>query len=335
MPMESREIRLVSRPDGEPDAGNFSIVSVELPEPGEGEILVRNLYFSVDPYMRGRMNASKSYLPPFKLDKAMEGAAVGRVEVSRDPGVPVGSLVLSMLGWREAVVAPARHVRVLDASLAAPSVFLGLLGATGLTAWAGLFKIGALKRGETVFISGGAGAVGSVACQMARAAGARVIASAGTEAKVKMLSEELGVDYAFDYHDPDPLEHLTAAEPEGIHLYFDNTGGPQLEAAIAALREHGRVTLCGAIAGYNHPVPGPRNLHKAIGKRLRLEGFIVSDFFPSMPEFFAAVGPDYRAGKLKAHETAVEGLDAAPGAFLSLLRSGDSHTGKLVIKLGE
>jgi NADPH-dependent curcumin reductase CurA len=335
MPMNSREIRLISRPEGEPTLANFEVGSVELPEPSEGEVYVRNLCFSVDPYMRGRMNDRKSYVPPFRLGRALEGAAVGRVELSRDASVPAGSLVLSMLGWRDAFVAPARQLRVLDETLAPPSTFLGLLGVTGLTAWVGLFKIGALQSGETVFISGGAGAVGSAACQLAKVAGARVIASAGSEAKVKWLIEELHVDHAFNYRDGDPLEHLKQGDPEGIHLYLDNTGGPQLEAAISALRDHGRIAMCGAIAGYNNPVPGPRNLHVVIGKRLRIEGFIVSDSMGSLPEFFAALGPDFKAGKLHAHETIVDGLEAAPEAFLSLLKSGDSHTGKLVIRLAD
>jgi NADPH-dependent curcumin reductase CurA len=335
MSMQSREIRLAARPKGEPRQEDFAFANAELKSPGAGEVLVKNLYFSVDPYMRGRMNDSKSYVPPFAIGKAMEGSAVGVVAVSKDDSLPVGSMVLSMFGWREAFVAQARILQKLDASLAPPSTFLGLLGITGLTAWVGLWKIARLQPGETVFVSGGAGAVGSAVCQLAKLRDCKVIASAGSDAKVKLLHDELGADFAFNYKDGDPLDHLLAAAPDGIHVYFDNTGGPQLEAAITALKERGRVAMCGAIAGYNTPVPGPRNISSVIGKRLRLEGFIVSDFFSSLPEFLSDVGPALKSGKIKSHETVVEGIDRAPSAFIDLLRSGDSHTGKLVIHLAD
>jgi NADPH-dependent curcumin reductase CurA len=335
MSMQSREIRLAARPKGEPRQDDFTFANVELKNPGVGEVLVKNLYFSVDPYMRGRMNDAKSYVSPFVIGKPMEGSAVGVVAASKDNPLPVGSLVLSMFGWREAFVAQARILQRLDASIAPPSTFLGLLGITGLTAWVGLWKIARLQPGETVFVSGGAGAVGSAACQLAKLHDCKVIASAGSDAKVKMLRDELGADFAFNYKDGDPLDHLKAAAPDGIHVYFDNTGGPQLEAALGALKERGRVALCGAIAGYNTPVPGPRNLANVIGKRLRLEGFIVSDFLGSLQEFLADVVPAFKSGKIKSHETVVEGIDQAPAAFISLLHSGDSHIGKLVIHLAD
>lgn len=331
----SKEVHLASRPQGEPTLDQFAFVSVELPEPKPGEVLVRNLYLSVDPYMRGRMNATKSYAPPFEIGKPMYGGAIGRVLRSNDPGVPEGALVSSMFGWREAFVAPAKDVQLVDPKGAPIPAFLGTLGMTGLTAWGGLFKIGALQNGETVFVSGAAGAVGSVACQLAKLHGCTVIASAGSAEKVGFLRDELKVDYAFDYHDGEPLGHLEKAAPEGIQVYFDNTGGPQLEAAIASLQWHGRVVLCGAIAGYNTPVPGPRNLHLAIGKRLRLEGFIVSDFVKDMPAFRAEAIPALLGGKLLHRETVVEGIDQAPAAFLSLLGSGDKHIGKMLIHVGD
>ena len=335
MPIVSKEVHLASRPHGEPTLDQFTFVSVELPEPKVGEVLVRNLYLSVDPYMRGRMNATKSYAPPFEIGKPMYGGAIGRVLQSKDPGIPEGSLVSSMFGWREAFVAPAKDMQVVDPKGAPVPAFLGTLGMTGLTAWGGLFKIGALQNGETVFVSGAAGAVGSVACQLARLHGCKVIASAGSAEKVAYLRDELKVDYAFDYHDGEPLTHLDKAAPDGIQVYFDNTGGPQLEAAIASLQWHGRVVLCGAIAGYNTPVPGPRNLHSAIGKRLRLQGFIVSDFVKDLPAFHAEAIPAVLSGKLLHRETIVEGIDQAPAAFLSLLGSGDKHIGKMLIHVGE
>ncbi len=335
MGITSREVRLASRPQGAPRAENFALATVELPEPGPGEVRVRNLWMSVDPYMRGRMNEGKSYVPPFQVGKALEGTAVGRVEASKDASLPVGTHVLSFLGWREAFVAPASRLQVVDVSQAPATAYLGVLGITGMTAWVGLFKIARLQAGETVFVSGGAGAVGSAACQLARLHGCRVVASASSAEKVAYLRDELKVDYAFSYLDGEPLEHLKKAAPDGIHVYFDNTGGPQLEAALYALRDFGRVALCGGISNYNTPGPGPRNLTLAIGKRLRLEGFIVSDHLKEMPAFLAEAVPALKAGKLVSHETVVEGLDAAPGALMDLLHTGAGNIGKMVVKLGE
>jgi NADPH-dependent curcumin reductase CurA len=333
MPTKSREVRLASRPSGEPTLDNFAFATVELPEPQPGEVLVRNICISVDPYMRGRMNEGKSYLPQFEIGKALEGGAVGRVIVSRDEKLPVGAIVQSIYGWREAFVAPASQLRVVDAAIAPPSAWLGILGVTGLTAWVGLFRITNLKQGETVFISGGAGAVGSAACQFAKSHGCRVIASAGSPEKIDYLRNELKVDYAFNYREGDPLVHLKEVAPDGIHVYFDNTGGPQLEAAISALRTYGRVVMCGAIAGYNTPVPGPRNISQVISKRLRLEGFIVSDYWKDLPAFLAEALPAFQAGKVTHRQTKVNGLDAAPAAFLDLLHSGAANIGKMLVQL--
>ncbi|WP_219341151.1 NADP-dependent oxidoreductase [Nevskia soli] len=335
MPIRSREIRLASRPHGEPSLEQFSFDTVDLPDPGPGEVLVRNLFISVDPYMRGRMNEGPSYVPAFEIGKAMGGAAIGRVVQSKADNLPEGSLVLSSFGWREAFVAPAGHVQALDPQGAPLTAFLGTLGVTGLTAWGGLFKAASLQDGETVFVSGAAGAVGNVACQFAKLHGCRVIGSAGSTEKIEFLRSELNVDYAFNYNDGDPAQHLRQGAPEGIDVYFDNTAGPQLEAALSSLKMRGRVALCGAIAGYNRPVPGPRNLGLAIGKRIRLQGFIVTDYFPELPAFHAEAIPALLSGKLASHETVVEGLDQAPAAFLSLLHSGDPHTGKLVVRLGD
>ena len=335
MPIQSREVRLASRPQGEPTLENFTFATVEVPDPKPGEVLVRNVCMSVDPYMRGRMNDAKSYVPPFEIGKAMEGGAVGRVVASMEEKVPVGSYVQSIYGWRESFVASASKVLIVDVNLAPPSAYLGILGVTGLTAWVGLFRIAALKQGETVFVSGGAGAVGSAACQLAKMRGCRVIASAGSAEKVAYLREELMVDFAFNYREGDPRDHLKQGAPDGIDVYFDNTGGPQLEAALGALRNHGRVAMCGGIAGYNTPVPGPRNLILVIGKRLRLEGFIVSDYVKEMPIFHAEILPALKAGKIEGRETIVEGLDAAPAAFLGLLHSGAANIGKMVVKLSK
>ena len=333
MPTKSLEVRLVSRPHGEPTLDNFSFATVDLPDPAPGEVLVRNVCLSVDPYMRGRMNEGKSYVPPFQLGTAMEGAAVGRVVASQDEKLPVGTYVQSFFGWREAYVAPASSLKTVDTRLAPASAYLGILGMTGLTAWVGLTRIANVKQGETVFISGGAGAVGSTACQLAKMRGCKVIASAGSEEKVALLRDELKVDYAFNYRNGEPLEHLEKGAPEGIDAYFDNTGGPQLEAALSSLRNFGRVALCGGVAGYNTPVTGPRNIILAIGKRLRLEGFIVSDHVKEMPLFLAEALPALQSGALTSHETFVHGLEAAPAALLDILHQGAANMGKMIVKL--
>ncbi len=331
--LQAKEIRLASRPQGEPAAENFSLATVELRDLQPGEVLVRNAFFSVDPYMRGRMSEGKSYVAPFGVGKVLDGAAVGQVVQSRYAGFPVSTWVQSLCGWRDYYIAPAQQLRTIDATQAPASAYLGLLGSTGLTAWVGLNDIGNVKEGETIFISGGAGAVGSVACQLAKLRGCRVIASAGSAAKIGFLKNQLKVDHAFNYRDSDPREQLKIAAPDGLHVYFDNTAGPQLEAALSSMRNHGRIVMCGAISGYNTPVPGPRNLALTIVRRLRMEGFIVVDHLHRTPAFLAEMIPALRAGKLLHQETIVEGIEQAPQAFISLLRSGDAHIGKLVIRI--
>jgi NADPH-dependent curcumin reductase CurA len=335
MPHLSREIRLASRPQGEPILDNFSFATVDLPDPNPGEVLVQNVCMSVDPYMRGRMNDTKSYVPPFEIGKPLQGGAVGRVIASADEKCPVGTHVLSMFGWREGFVAPASQLQVVEVNVAPPSAYIGILGVTGMTAWLGLFRIAKLQDGETVFVSGAAGAVGSAACQFAKMHGCRVLASAGTEEKVAFLRDDLKVDFAFNYRDEEPLGHLKKGAPEGLDVYFDNTAGPQLEAAIYCMRNHGRIAMCGGIAGYNNPVPGPRNMSLAVSKRLRLEGFLILDWMKETPAFLAETVPALKSGKLINRETVVAGLDAAPAAFLDLLHSGASNIGKMVVKLSD
>jgi NADPH-dependent curcumin reductase CurA len=335
VPAKSREVRLASRPQGEPSLENFSFATVEIRELNPGEVFVKNVCISVDPYMRGRMNDAKSYVPPFQIGQALEGGAVGRVLASEAEGIPVGSFVQSMYGWREAFVAPAASVKVVDTAVAPASAYLGILGVTGLTAWVGLNRVANVKAGETIFVSGAAGGVGNAACQLARIYGCRVIASAGSEEKLRFLRDELKVEYAFNYRDGDVMEHLERGAPNGIQVYFDNTGGPQLEAALSSLRNYGRVVMCGGIAGYNKPLPGPRNLMLVIARRLRVEGFIVSDHFGEVPTFLKELIPALNSGKLLNRETVVDGLDAAPAAFLDLLRSGAGNIGKLIVRLSD
>jgi NADPH-dependent curcumin reductase CurA len=330
--MNSREIRLRSRPTGWPTADNFELAQSTLPEPGDGEVMVKNHYLSVDPYMRGRMNDVKSYVPPFVIGKAMEGGAVGEVVASRSDKVPVGAWALSMMGWREAFVAPASAVQVVDSKMPRMSDYLGVLGVTGMTAWVGLNLVDT-KAGDRVFISAAAGAVGSIAGQIAKQRGCFVVGSAGGPDKVAMVKKEFGFDAAFDYKTGNLPAQLAAAAPQGIDVYFDNVGGDHLEAAIGAMRPRGRIAACGAISHYNDetPSPGPSNLAQIIGKRLTIKGFIVSDHMNELAPFFAEVGPLLLGGKLVAKETIVQGLDAMPNAFLDLLRGG--NVGKMLIKL--
>ncbi|GAA1415098.1 NADP-dependent oxidoreductase [Catellatospora coxensis] len=326
-----REIHLASRPVAMPTPDNFRLVEVAVPEPAEGQVKVRNLVMSVDPYMRGRMNDVKSYVPPFALDAVLDGGAVGEVVESRSPDLKAGDLVLHGYGWREWAVDDARRFRRLD-PVAPPSAFLGVLGMPGLTAYVGLLDIAAMKPGDTVFVSGAAGAVGSLVGQLARLKGAaRVIGSAGSAAKVAHLTGDLGFDAAFNYRDGDVSALLKQAAPEGIDVYFDNVGGDHLTAAIARAKPFARFALCGAISAYNEPVPGPDNMTLMIGKRLTMRGFIVSDHNERMADLIREVGAWYAAGEIKAEETVVEGLENAPEAFTGLLRG--ANTGKMVVKL--
>jgi NADPH-dependent curcumin reductase CurA len=339
----SSEWHLTRRPQGVPVDEDFALVEVELPVPSTGEILVRNTFLSVDPYMRGRMNDAKSYAPPFQLNHPMDGGAVGTVEQAGadavdSEGIPiaVGDTVAHALGWRTTSLVQATHARVLDTRLAPAQAYLGVLGMTGLTAYAGLLRVGEFAQGDRVFVSAAAGAVGSMVGQIARLKGASfVVGSAGGPEKTSWLLDEARFDAAVDYKATPIRKGLAEAAPEGIDVYFDNTAGPQLEAALYVLRDHGRVAMCGGIAGYNTPVPGPRNLMLAIAKRLRLEGFIVMDHYSDLSRFLAEAVPALKSGKLINRETVVEGLDAAPAAFLDLLHPGASNFGKMIVKLAD
>ena len=330
----AREIHLASRPEGAPAPENFRLEEVDLPEVGEGEVLVRNTFLSVDPYMRGRMSDAPSYTPPFELDAVMNGGAVGEVVESRAEGHAPGDIVFSDLGWRDAYVTDGRRVIPRDPHGLSPSVLLGALGLAGWTAWVGLVDIANLKEGDAVFVSGAAGAVGAMAGQIARLRGAsRVVGSAGSAEKVAYVTDELGFDAAFDYHDGPVRRQLAAAAPDGIDLYFDNVGGEHLEAAIGAMNTYGRIALCGAISVYNatEPPPGPRNLHLLVGKRITARGFIVPDHADRAPEAFREIGGWMQEGKLTLRETFVDGLENMPEAFMGLLR-GD-NVGKMVVRL--
>jgi len=328
----SREIRLVSRPTGIPTAANFTLAQVELAPLQDHQVLVRNLYMSVDPYMRGRMNEGTSYVPPFDLGKPLDGGAVGEVIESRAREFKPGDAVTSNLGWRECFIASPKELRPVSREIQPLSVYLGALGMTGMTAWVGLNLV-EVKAGDVIFISGAAGAVGSVAGQLAKLRGCRVIGSAGSMEKVMFLREECGFDIAFDYKIGPVLEQLNVEAPEGIDVYFDNVGGETLEAALSALRVHGRIIACGGISNYNaeKPRPGPSNLFNMITKRLTMKGLLVRDWLDRQGEFEREVGGYFKTGKLKSKETVVKGIDQAVDAFLGLFEG--RNVGKMVVEL--
>ncbi|MFZ4183286.1 NADP-dependent oxidoreductase [Streptomyces pseudogriseolus] len=333
-PATAREWHLLSRPVGRPEPENFALVEAEVRTPGESQVLVRNEYLSVDPYMRGRMSAAKSYVAPYELGKAMQGGAVGEVVASNAEGISAGDRVLHFLGWREYAVVDAKSAVKVDPSAVPLSAYLGVLGMTGLTAYAGLLRTASFKEGDSVFVSGAAGAVGSQVGQIAKLKGAsRVIGSAGSDEKVKLLTEEYGFDAAFNYKNGPVSEQLRAAAPDGVDVYFDNVGGDHLEAAIGSLNRDGRIAVCGAISVYNNtePAPGPKNLARLIQTRGRIEGFLVGDHYDLQPQFVEEVGAWIRSGELKYRETVVEGIENNLEAFLGVLR-GD-NTGKMIVKL--
>jgi hypothetical protein len=325
---QPREVVLAARPQGAPKESDFAFREVDEREPAAGEVVVRNVFVSVDPYMRSRMSGIRTYVGPYEVGDAIDGGSVGRVVASNDEGFAEGDWVLSGLGWREGGIADAKQLRKLDPEVAPPSTALGVLGMPGLTAWVGLVDIGAAKEGEALYVSGAAGAVGSAAAQIGKLKGLHVIGSAGSPDKVEWL-RSLGVG-AFDYRKTPAKEALA----DGIDVYFDNVGGPQLEAALHALRPFGRVVACGAISRYNdeRPEPGPRNLGLVVTKRIRMQGFIVIDHRDRYPAFFAEVAPWVREGKIVCRETIVDGFEQLPSAFAGLFR-GD-NIGKMLVRVG-
>ena len=330
----SREIHLKSRPVGLPNAGNFELTSISLPAPGPGEVQVKNLWMTVDPYMRGRMNDTQSYFPPFQIGEALQGSAIGEVVASNDPALSSGDIVQSMYGWREGYNAPASALTRVEPDGLPLQSLLGAAGMPGLTAYAGLVRIAQLKAGDVVFVSGAAGAVGSVACQIAKLRGHTVIGSAGGPDKVRFL-KDIGVDHAIDYKaTPDLTKALLEAAPAGIDVYFDNVGGAHLEAALNAARPHGRFALCGGISGYNdvEASPGIRGLLQAIGKNLRLEGFLITPHFDLMPTYLQELKGWFSDDRFQMIETIDVGIEKAPGAFLKLFSGG--NLGKMLVKLG-
>jgi NADPH-dependent curcumin reductase CurA len=329
----SREIRLKSRPVGTPTAANFELASVELPDPAPGQVQVKNTWMTVDPYMRGRMNDVASYVPPFQIGEALQGGAVGEVTKSNDASLKAGDLVSSFFGWREAFNAPAQALQKLETHGLPPEAFLGFAGMPGLTAYVGLLKVGELKDGDVVFVSGAAGAVGSVVCQIAKLKGHTVIGSAGGPEKVAFL-KEIGVDHAIDYKaETDLTAALLRAAPGGIDVYFENVGGAHMEAALMAAKPFARFALCGMISQYNNTDlgEGVRGLVMAVGKSLKLQGFIVSNFPDMQGAYLKDLSEWVAAGKIKNRETVKEGIENAPAAFMGLFKG--ENMGKMLVRL--
>jgi len=331
----SREVRLISRPVGTPVPGDFELAAVDVPAPGPGEVQVRNHWMAVDPAMRGRMSDAKSYIPPFTLGAAMEGPAIGEVVASNDAGFAPGDVVFSRMGWREAFNAPASALKKRDCSVLPEQAYLGFAGMTGLTAYAGLFEVAALKPGDVVFVSAASGGVGSNVCQFAKLKGHKVIGAAGGPEKVAYLKDVLGVDEVIDYKaEPSLTKALARAAPEGIDVYFENVGGDHLQAALAIANPRARFALCGMISQYNatEPSAAPRNLMQAVVKSLRLQGFIALDYFHLEPALIRDVTSWYQDGKLAQAETVYEGIDRALDGFFGLF-SG-ANLGRTLVRLG-
>ncbi len=331
----SKEIRLKSRPNGIPKAENFELASTQVVQPGAGEVLVRNIWMSVDPYMRGRMMDRESYVPPFQIGEALQGGVLGQVVESKSDKLKVGDFVQSMWGWREYETNKAETFQKVDPELGPLQAYLGTLGMPGLTAYVGLFKIGEMKDGDAVFVSAASGAVGQTVCQLAKAHGCYVVGSAGSDEKCDWLVKEAGIDKAINYKTCGDLDKAVAAAfPKGIDVYFENVGGAHLEAAINNMKQFGRLALCGMISQYNDttPSPGPSNIMLAVGKSLKLQGFIVSNHFDLLPAFLKEMAPLIKSGKMKWQETVVDGIENAPKAFLNLFTG--SNTGKMLVKIG-
>jgi NADPH-dependent curcumin reductase CurA len=330
----NRQILLKSRPEGAPGLDNFELVERPVPEPGEGEVLMRTLYLSLDPYMRGRMNAAKSYAKPAAVGEPMVGGTVGEIVASRNPKFSVGDIVLGYGGWQEYALSSGTALRKLDPAAAPVSTALGVLGMPGMTAYVGLLEIGQPKPGETVVVAAASGAVGSVVGQIAKIKGCRGVGIAGGADKCRFVTGELGFDACVDHRAPDSARALEAACPKGIDVYFENVGGAVQQTVWPLLNDFARIPVCGLIAQYNSrtPMPGP-DMFSVLRKRLMLRGFIVSDFAAKQGDFLREAGEWVRAGRLKYREDIVDGLAQAPAAFLGLLQG--KNFGKMLVRVAK
>lgn len=342
LPSHSRQIVLAARPQGEPVAGNFRQVSAPLPELADGQLLLQTIWLSLDPYMRGRMSAAKSYAAPVAIGDVMVGGAVSKVIASRHPDFAAGEIVQGRTGWQSHPISDGTGLVKVDPTLAPISTALGVLGMPGMTAYVGLKNIGLPKPGETLVVAAASGAVGSLVGQIARLRGCRVVGIAGGPAKVAYLRDTLGFDVALDHHAPDFAAQLAAACPQGIDIYWENVGGAVWEAVLPLLNDFARVPVCGLIAHYSQdqsgdhaPPPGPDRavalMRAVLTKRLTLRGFIVGDFAAQQPDFLREVGTWLREGRITYKEDVVEGLEKAPEAFIGLLKG--RNFGKLLVKV--
>lgn len=331
----STQIQLARRPEGWPTHDDFRTVEVELSDPAPGEVRVANEFVSVDPYMRGRMNDVRSYVAPYALGEVIAGGAIGRVVASAAEELPVGAVVLHQHGWSDVVQADASTFRAVPEVPGMPlSLRLHILGMTGLTAYVGLTAIAGLAPGDTVFVSGAAGAVGTAVGQIAKLLGAgRVIGSAGSAEKVALLTEKYGYDAAFNYKDGPVREQLAALAPEGVDVFFDNVGGDHLEAALDVMNDGGRIALCGAITSYNttERVPGPDNMANIITRGLRLQGFTLANYLHLSPEFSEKMTRWFAEGRIAYDETIVDGIENTVDAFLDMMRG--ANTGKMLVRV--
>jgi len=336
--MKSTEVHLTEYPTGLPTDSHFRFVEVDVPTPKEGEVTVVNDYMSVDPYMRGRMTGIRSYADPFETNAVMTGGAVGRVVKSAHPDYKEGDTVLSMNGWRTAFTDSVDAMipngfRKIDTTMIPAKAYLSVAGMPGLTAYAGLYDVAKFKPEETVLVSGAAGAVGSIVCQLAKAAGAYVVGIAGTDSKCEWLKNR-GIDACVNYKTTKNLTNsLLEAAPNGIDVYFENVGGDILEAALNVMNQYGRIAVCGMISQYNdaEPRPGPTNLVQIIGKSLKIQGFIVTDHYHVLADYIATLGPLMAGGKIIQEETVLEGIENSPEAFLRLFDG--RKQGKMLVKL--
>lgn len=337
---KGKAVYLKAYPKGLPNPSQFELRDYAPPAPKDGEVLMRCVWMSVDPYMRGRMNPDiKSYIPPFSLKDPLDGGVIGQIVESRSDKFRPGDYGVGFQGgWRTHATVSAESLTKVDPSIAPLSAFLGVLGMPGFTAWAGITQILKPKAGETVFVSGAAGAVGSLVCQLAKLKGARVVASAGSREKCDWLEREGGADVALNYKDYKSASELTkalaAAAPKGVDCYFENVGGMHLEAALNCIAFGGRIALCGMISMYNNTElePGPPNLVNMIGRGVMAQGFIVSNYMPLAPQFAMEVAPLLAQGKIKFRESVYDGLEHAPEAFLGLFKG--ENFGKAVVRVG-
>ena len=330
----NKQIRLASRPSGWVTEDNFTLTEEATPEPGVGQLLVRNIFMSVDPYMRGRMNDVKSYVPPFQIGEVLNAGIVGQVIASNNPDYVEGDYVVGMLGWENYSLSDGAQLRKIEAGAAPLSWHLGILGMPGMTAWVGLHTIAKAQADDNVFVSAASGAVGSVVGQLAKIHGCRVSGCAGSDDKVALLTDELGYDAAFNYRNSESLPASIAEVcPEGIDVDFENVGGKIFEAVLWSMRDFGRIALCGMISNYNDEQlqPGPRGMAVIIGRRLRIQGFIVTDHPEACKEYAVKAAGWLAEGKLTYRETIAEGIEQAPGAFINMLKGG--NTGKQIVQL--